>query len=315
MKPVVAGIDAGGTSVRLILEDAVLGERLYEGAATADPAGGPQPLRALWSEVRQHIEGTSWDVRAVVAGITKFSRQGVVELWKQELRHLCPGAEIRILPDYVIAFHGALPAGRGMIVIAGTGSVIYGENESGTTARVGGRGWEFGDEGSGAWLTTEAVRRTLRAMDGVEAGTPLTHAVIAAVAPTGDAGVLGEAARQRIEVEGRGFLVPLLLERAHAGDAESAELFVGAAGWLGKQCYAAAVRLGLDLTASIPVSPIGGLWSAGDLLSVPFEKVLRRWMPAVVIASPAGEPVTGAVRLARNTLRGPVVPGVVDRLS
>jgi N-acetylglucosamine kinase-like BadF-type ATPase len=59
-----------------------------------------------------------------------------------------------------------------VVVIAGTGSVAYGENERGETAQTGGWGHLLGDEGSGYWLAMEAVKRAVRLSDERRKSTP-----------------------------------------------------------------------------------------------------------------------------------------------
>ena len=42
-----------------------------------------------------------------------------------------PGASVRVEPDYAVALTGATDGEPGIVVIAGTGSVAYGENGAG----------------------------------------------------------------------------------------------------------------------------------------------------------------------------------------
>lgn len=238
------------------------------------------------------------EVNGVCAGITKFSRAHVAEAWEAELARLFPLAIRRVVvPDYVVAFHGAIAGGAGVAVVAGTGSVVYGENGRGGAVRVGGRGWEFGDEGSGAHLTADAMRRTLRALDGLAPPTPLTRAVCDFL-QTDDPAALAETARTRATENGRGFLVPLALALARSGDDEARNLFVGAAGWLAAYARAALTQLGFDEPSPVAVATIGGMWEAGDLLIDPFTRVLQRAFPHAHIAPAKDEPVVGALRLA-----------------
>lgn len=293
----VIGIDAGGTGTRLLLLDPATGATVGEAQGDAADDGHPvleAPLRAALTR-----EACS-SVRAVCAGITKITRGGVRAAWEAELRRQFPTARIEVVPDYVIAFHGAT-GGIGVAVIAGTGSVVYGEDGRGGTVRVGGRGWEYGDEGSGAWLTTEIVRRTLRSLDHIDAPTPLTEAVCRHLG-TGDPAALAERARQRAAEAGRGFLVPLALEQARSGDGEAAHLFTGAAAWLAAQARAAAGQLSFGAEGCPVIATVGGLWEAGDLLREPFRQLVHRWLPSVEIAAPRAAPVAGAARRAAALL-------------
>jgi len=290
--PTYIGIDAGGTSVRLIAGD------LPPLEARAADDGGPEPLEALvprWRALRPERPGE--EAVCVCAGITKITRGDMQARWEAALARHFGAGRCLVVPDYVSAFHGAIPGGVGVAVVAGTGSVVYGENAAGEALRAGGRGWEYGDEGSGAHLTAEMVRRTLRTLDGLTEPTSLTEAVCSAL-ETADPAALGQAARLRAAAEGRGFLVPLALERARNGDQEARDLFTGAAGWLAAYARAAVTRLGLADAPEVPVATVGGLWEAGELLTVPFAKVLTRWVPGAYVRAPDAAPVVGSARLA-----------------
>ncbi|MDX1934644.1 MAG: BadF/BadG/BcrA/BcrD ATPase family protein [Capsulimonadales bacterium] len=295
------GIDAGGTSVRL--EVSTEGDPgTVDGRETAAaPDGGPEPLESL---LKDPVAGdlTADSVAAVCAGITKFTRPQIADRWETFLRQRFPRAVRTVVPDYVIAFHGALPEGTGITVIAGTGAVVYGEDPHGGKVRVGGRGWEFGDEGSGAHMTADAVRRALRALDGVEAMTPMALAVCEFLGTT-DAAALAERARQRAVTDGRGFLTPFLLELARRGDVDAENLFVGAGGWLAAWTRAAYRQLDFGSTATVRVATAGGLWAAGDRILLPFRHVIGRWVPNVSVVAPESPPTRGALRMAAR-LRG-----------
>ena len=73
--------------------------------------------------------------------------------------------EIEVVGDMVIALEAAFGGDPGVIVIAGTGSIAYGRNSKGQTARAGGWGFAISDEGSGQWIGRAAVAATVRALD------------------------------------------------------------------------------------------------------------------------------------------------------
>lgn len=295
MDDVVIGIDGGGTTVRVVAASAATGQTLAQAQQAASGDGGPD-LDCSLGQVLGALGGAPSTVRAVCAGVAKITRDEVKARWEAELVRRFAGARVDVVADYVIAFSGATE-GVGLAVVAGTGSVVYGEDGRGGAVRVGGRGWEYGDEGSGAWLTSEAIRRTLRVLDGTSAPTPLGDAVCRFLG-TRDPAELAAQARRQAE-QGRGFLVPLLLERADRGDTEASNLFVGAAGWLGLQAKAAAARLVFEPGEPLIVATAGGLWEAGEWLLRPFDQVVRRWLPCARIVRARTAPVEGAVRRAR----------------
>ena len=299
-EPLVVGIDAGGTSVRVaVSERAYLRQDVPLRVVNAAEDGGPEPLEVLLRSAGFDCER----VVSVAAGITKVSREGIVERWEAMLRSLFTNALVRVVPDYQIAFHGAVPGGVGVGALAGTGSVMYGENAAGESVRVGGRGWEYGDEGSGGWLTTGAVRRTIRCLDGMEPMSDLSRAICRHLGEQDDAGRLGEATRRITLTEGRGFLVPLLAEQAGLGDSEAANLFVGAAGWIGAQVRTTLRRLAFESDSAVTIARMGGLWDVGPLLTDPFTNVMSRWYPQAQIVAADASPIVGALRLAGQAIR------------
>src|SRR5947209_7217999 len=72
---------------------------------------------------------------------------------------------IKVVGDMEIALEAAFDDGPGVIVIAGTGSIAYGRDHKGRTARAGGWGFEIGDEGSAHWIGRTAISAVLRASD------------------------------------------------------------------------------------------------------------------------------------------------------
>jgi N-acetylglucosamine kinase-like BadF-type ATPase len=68
--------------------------------------------------------------------------------------------------DGLIALSGATAGQPGLIAIAGTGSFAFGRNAAGKTARAGGWGYVFGDEGGGFYITRQGLRAALRFEEG-----------------------------------------------------------------------------------------------------------------------------------------------------
>jgi N-acetylglucosamine kinase-like BadF-type ATPase len=71
-----------------------------------------------------------------------------------------------ITHDAAIALSGATASGNGILVISGTGSMAWGRNAKGESARAGGWGYVFGDEGSAFDIVRQAVRAALRMEEG-----------------------------------------------------------------------------------------------------------------------------------------------------
>jgi N-acetylglucosamine kinase-like BadF-type ATPase len=78
------------------------------------------------------------------------------------LREMLRVDAMTVTHDGLIALAGATAGEPGIIVISGTGSMAFGRNRDGRTARAGGWGYIFGDEGGGFDLARQALRAALR---------------------------------------------------------------------------------------------------------------------------------------------------------
>ncbi|MFZ2539702.1 MAG: BadF/BadG/BcrA/BcrD ATPase family protein, partial [Oscillospiraceae bacterium] len=63
-------------------------------------------------------------------------------------------------------------------MISGTGSIVFARNKNGNCARVGGWGHIVGDEGSGYWLTVQAIKAVMREFDNRGEKTSLTKLLL-----------------------------------------------------------------------------------------------------------------------------------------
>ena len=94
------------------------------------------------------------------------------------MRELVAAEKYHITTDAVIALLGATGGEPGVIAIAGTGSIAYGRNAEGHTARAGGWGYVFGDEGGAFDLVRQALRAALRHEEGWGHSTALREALL-----------------------------------------------------------------------------------------------------------------------------------------
>src|ERR1700730_15774073 len=110
---------------------------------------------------------TTQQIRRACVGAAGAGRPETASIVHQILAEILQG-EIDVVGDGPIALESAFGAGPGMIVIAGTGSISYGRDANGTTARAGCWGFAVSDEGSAHWIGRAAVAALLRA-NGTEA--------------------------------------------------------------------------------------------------------------------------------------------------
>lgn len=82
------------------------------------------------------------------------------------LSEILTSEQTLVTDDALIALAGASGGKPGLVVIAGTGSIAFGRNARGQTARAGGWGYLFGDEGGSFWIARQALRAALRFEEG-----------------------------------------------------------------------------------------------------------------------------------------------------
>jgi N-acetylglucosamine kinase-like BadF-type ATPase len=163
----VAGIDGGQSSTTALVGDE-RGRILASGTGgPADEIGaGPDStrlrdaLRTALDDARARAglpEKTTF--AAIVAGVSGYG--GRVYGRAPEL----PSQRLILMHDAPIAHAGALGGEPGVVVIAGTGSVIYARDAHGAERTRGGWGFLFGDEGSAFWIAREALATMMRAQD------------------------------------------------------------------------------------------------------------------------------------------------------
>jgi glucosamine kinase len=166
-------------------------------------------------------------------------------------------------------------------VIVGTGSIGW-AILGGRHYRVGGWGFPVSDEGSGAWLGCEAVRRALEALDGRARWTPLLEDVAERFAADPHAMVRWMAAARPRDFA---HLAPLVVAHAGRSDGAARALMQRAAGHID------------GLAARLAEHGAARLALAGGL-----ARSLEPWLGEAVrarLVAPAGDALDGALRLAR----------------
>ena len=162
------GIDGGGSRCRARLCN-IAGTTLSEGVAGAANIrlGVEQSFASVLQATIQCMSGaglSSRDFERVVACVALAGASEPSQL-EAARRHEHPYRLAVFVTDAQAACIGAHGGRDGGIIVIGTGSIGWAEL-NGRQYQVGGWGWPISDEGSGAWLGCEALRRTLWAHDG-----------------------------------------------------------------------------------------------------------------------------------------------------
>jgi N-acetylglucosamine kinase-like BadF-type ATPase len=169
--------------------------------------------------------------------------------------------------DMVCGWAGSLGGAEGINVISGTGSMAYGVL-AGRTARVGGWGEVFGDEGSGYWIGARALQAFARMSDGRLTPGPLLTVMRDRLELDSDLDAVGLVQRQwhggRTQVAG---LAPAVVDAAREGDVCATAILADAGAELVLLAEATRRRLGPDTVHNVPVSWSGGIFNIPQVLS------------------------------------------------
>src|SRR5919108_5059648 len=149
----VVGVDAGGTWVRV---RAMADTRRV--ATITHPASAVRELATFLHTVWRRRGWTRSHIDALVV-----AARGVwLPRERRALRRRLTGLARRVdvIADVEAAWHATLGAERGVLVLAGTGSIVIGRDGRGRWARAGGLGPLLGDEGSAFWIGRAWLRAT-----------------------------------------------------------------------------------------------------------------------------------------------------------
>lgn len=170
------GIDGGGTKTHCVIANENR-EFLFE------CFGGPsnfimigtqvvsETILSLINQCTESLKIRHEDIEAVVLGTTGAGRRADAELLEKDFLAHCEKQNIRIkdfhvISDALAALEGAFSGKPGSILIAGTGSIMFGKDPQGVIHRVGGFGRFIGDEGSGYSLGRKGLTAVAKAFDG-----------------------------------------------------------------------------------------------------------------------------------------------------
>ena len=161
--------------------------------------------------------------------------------------------------DMVCGWAGSLGCADGINLVAGTGSIGYGERR-GRAARIGGWGEVFGDEGSAYWIAIQGLNAFSRMSDGRLPRGPLYHHLRAALILQDDidlcALVMGEPGLARDDIAA---LARIVSRAAQDGDDAASVILARAAQELAGMAIGLRKRLGFTADEMADLSWSGGV--------------------------------------------------------
>ncbi|GAB58155.1 N-acetylglucosamine kinase [Rheinheimera nanhaiensis] len=285
--PLYLGIDGGGSKCRVVIVSAdqqVLGEGL---------SGPANPLRGMKTATDSIISATQQALTCAGLAFNDMARLtvgaglaglNVPQYFKMFSDWQHPFKALHLTSDLHIACMGAHQGQDGAVIIIGTGSCGLAA-VNGQLIEVGGHGFPYGDNGSGAWFGMQLLHKVLLSLDQLAPATLMTELLQQQLAVQDTMALVSHFMHATPTTYAR--FAPLVFTAAEAGDDTALQLVTQGAGFI----TAIARRL---LNARPPrLSLIGGL--APKLLPYLPADIQQQVTPALQT------PELGAIWFARQS--------------
>jgi len=318
------GIDGGGSKTTCAVGDETsLLATITVDASNITRVGEAGARDALHRAIREACRDANINPQQVLRaciGAAGAGRPEIAGIVREMVAEIVSG-EIEVVGDMEIALRAAFGAGPGVIVIAGTGSIAFGRDAQGRTARAGGWGFAVSDEGSAHWIGRAAVSAVLRAAD--ESGdhqaehdrTEHDQAEHDQAWPAGwlfrelkaawGVDSLPQLARTANANSDFAALFPAVLTAAESGDATACRVIKQASSELAQLAGIVLHRLFSGQHSSalspVPMAMAGGVFRHAAMIRELFYNGVRAGNADVVLNTEVVDPVQGALQMARRT--------------
>ncbi len=283
--PLVIAIDAGQTGIKVEVE----GQRTSLPGLRTNVEIMPQ-LATVALGVLEERRPERWVLAVGSTGLTEAESDPAI------LAGLCGGigrGKVILAHDSITCYLGARGTQHGVVVAAGTGSVILGVGPRGA-ARVDGWGNIIGDAGSGYWIGRAALDAAMRDFDGRGRATVLTDLARQVYPDLTQAYILIQTSPNRVaEIAALAEQVTVLAST----DDVAADICRDAGRELATSAIAAATRVGLSDQPHPPICLTGGVLRAAPVAAACCAALDARW-PGFEPTEALGDGLRGAVELA-----------------
>lgn len=298
------GIDGGGTKTHGVITD-LNGKILAEitGGSANFQMLGVEPvsksLVELIYELVDKVRGKITDVKVAVLGLTGAGREkdkerifnGLVEYARAKNLYL---PKLIIETDARIALEGALMGKPGIVLIAGTGSVMFAKDIEGKIHRVGGWGRFIGDEGSAFVIGREALRAIAKYLDGRGKETILKDLIFDEFNLTDLMQVVSKIYSGEFDI---GKVAPIVMKAVELGDSIAKEILDNACVELLEHVKAMLKKANFGETVDLAL--LGGILQNENYVSKKLRDMIRTTLPKVNLVEPLASPAYGAIIYAK----------------
>jgi glucosamine kinase len=292
------GIDGGGSATRCVVGDdkSILG-RAEAGPSNIVRVGERNARDAITAAVKLACSEAKIElskIQRTCIGVAGSGRSATADQVRRILSDIVHG-HIEVVGDMVIALEAAFGAGPGVIVIAGTGSIAYGRNASGDTARAGGWGFAISDEGSAHWIGRTVVSEAMRATDEVKKPELIKEILKTWRLETSEQMIMAANSPAAEFAQ----LLPSIVAAAGYQDSIARDVLTRAGRELARLARTVISRL-FPQKEDVRVAIAGGVFRNAPLVRQVFYNQLRLSHPKILANETILEPVHGALQIARK---------------
>ncbi len=301
----IFGIDGGGARTVAWLATAsapaeVLG-RGFSGPSNQRAVGPKVAMAHLNEAVQAAFDDAGIDRQTVdaaclgLAGAERPSDQDVIKQWAEEARLTL---KLRVVTDVLPLLYVGGSDGSGVVLIAGTSSMAWGRNDHNETARSGGWGYLFGDEGSEFAIGRAILQAVAWSIDGRGPTTGLIDDVCQKLGISSATEIVGAVYSNEIPRAVIAGLAPLAFDAAERLDVISCDIITTAARELAALVISVARRLRLQDQLALFFA--GTLPREREKFCHMIVDAISSHSVRVVATHVVAEPAEGALALARQ---------------
>ncbi len=303
----VIGIDGGATKTTAVLAD--LNRNII-----AEKSSGPanfliigtdkvaKTISDLILDLCNEAEVNIQNIEAICMGLTGAGRDedaqkiknAVMDYWNRtyssELKKLIVTSDARV------ALEGAFSGRPGIILIAGTGSILFGKDRAGNLYRVGGFGRYIGDEGGGYSIGRLGLQAVAKSLDGRGPETKLLSILSQQFGINTAEDLINKVYKDNLDFAS---IAPYVIQCAEEGDEPCREILRKEAEELVLHIKAVKDKIKVR---TVYITFIGGLLSVDNYYSKLLRKIILQKVEGVNVILPEHPPAYGAILLALDEL-------------
>lgn len=300
------GIDGGGTKTDCAIAD-LSGKTIRQ--STGRPSNfliigveeAAENIFALIEENLFALEGDFSDVKQIVIGVAGAGREEDAMLLEKSFTDYSEQQGVhfkgvKIVSDAHVALEGAFPDSSGCILIAGTGSILFGKDEDGKVHRVGGFGRLIGDEGSGYSIGRKALNAVTKEIDRRGERTTITELLNSKIDSDVQDKIINKVYKEKLDVAS---VAKIVIKAAEQGDKVANKILNDEANELVLYIKAFLEKISTD---KLNISFSGSLIDNKNFYSNLLKKKIKESLSIVKVVKPVSSPVQGAILLAKRII-------------